>query len=326
MTVVITGAAGFIGYHLSEALLADGERVIGVDNLNDYYDVALKRARLERLQAHKAFSLCETDIADKDGVRAAFDSASGVSAIVHLAAQAGVRYSLIDPFAYQHSNLDGLMVLLEAARALPDLKHFVFSSSSSVYGGLPDFPYKVTDNTDHPVSLYAATKKAGEAMCHSYAHLYGIPMTSLRFFTVYGPWGRPDMAAFIFTKKILAGEPIDVFNDGNMRRDFTYIDDIVSGLSACLNSPPDAEGDSAPYAVYNLGNSCSEKLMDFIGVIEAELGVKAEINFKPLQPGDVPETYADISATTQAFGFQPKTNISEGVPAFIRWYREFYDV
>ena len=326
MTVLVTGAAGFIGYHLSEALLARGEDVIGLDNLNDYYDVSLKEVRLTRLQSQNGFSFHQYEITDRDAVNSAVRDSGSITDIVHLAAQAGVRYSLINPFVYQQANLDGVMVMLELARSLPNLEHFVFSSSSSVYGGLPNLPYKVTDNTDRPVSLYAATKKAGEAMCHSYAHLYGIPTTSLRFFTVYGPWGRPDMAAFIFTKKILAGEPIDVFNDGDMRRDFTYIDDIVSGVMACLKSPPRSENGSAPYDVFNLGNSRSEKLMDFIGLIEAELGAKAEINFQPLQPGDVPETYADITGSTEAFGFKPKTNISEGIPAFIRWYREFYEV
>ncbi|MAI10034.1 MAG: hypothetical protein CBD27_01180 [Rhodospirillaceae bacterium TMED167] len=326
MTILVTGAAGFIGHHLSLSLLGQGERVTGIDNLNDYYDVSLKHARLSELQSHDGFSFHQCDIADCKGMAEILDSVPETTAIVHLAAQAGVRYSLVNPFAYQHSNLDGVMVLLEAARKLSGLKHFIFSSSSSVYGGLPTLPYKVTDNTDRPVSLYAATKKAGEAMCHSYAHLYGIPVTSLRFFTVYGPWGRPDMATFMFTKKILAGDVIDVFNDGKMRRDFTYVDDIVFGVTRCLASPPKAVDGSAPYAVYNLGNRRSEELMDVVSIIEREVGRKAEINYKPIQPGDVIETYADITDATADFGFEPKTNIAEGLPAFIRWYRSFYNV
>ena len=326
MTIMVTGAAGFIGHHLSLSLLRKGEVVIGIDSLNDYYDVSLKHARLSELEAHDGFSFHQCDIADRDGVAAIAETVPETTEVVHLAAQAGVRYSLINPFAYQHSNLDGVMVMLEACRKLSGLEHFVFSSSSSVYGRLETPPYKVTDNTDSPISLYAATKKAGEAMCYSYAHLYDIPITSLRFFTVYGPWGRPDMATFMFTKKILAGETLDVYNDGKMRRDFTYVDDIVSGLMSCLSTPPKSDKGRVPYAVYNLGNSRSEELMDVISIIERELGRKAKINFEPIQPGDVTETYADITDATADFGFKPNINIAEGLPKFIRWYREFYRV
>ena len=311
---------------MSQALLKRGERVTGVDNLNDYYDVDLKRARLSRLHCYSKFSFKQCDIADRDGMGMIVESVPETTEIVHFAAQAGVRYSLIDPFAYQHSNLDGLMVVLEAARKISGLKHFIFSSSSSVYGGQSALPYKVVDSTDCPISLYAATKKAGEAMCHSYAHLYNIPTTSLRFFTVYGPWGRPDMATFKFTKNILAGEPIEVFNRGKMRRDFTYVDDIVSGVMSCLTLPPKAIEGGAPYSVYNLGNSRSEELMDLIGLIESEVGKKAEIIFRPMQAGEVMETYADITDAATDFGFQPKTDIAEGLSDFIRWYRDFYSV
>jgi len=326
MKMLVTGAAGFIGFHVARALIDKGEAVVGIDNLNDYYDVSLKEARLAILQGSELFDFYREDIVNWQAMQQIFDDHQDISCVIHLAAQAGVRYSLIDPQSYQRSNLEGVLVLLEVAKSLPDLDHLVFSSSSSVYGGLTTLPCKVTDVTDKPMSLYAATKKAGELMCHTYAHLYGIPVTCLRFFTVYGPWGRPDMAVFVFTKKILSGEPIDVFNNGNMRRDFTYIDDIVAGVLACVAKPPALGSGEAPYAVFNIGNHRSEKLMDFIGILEKELGHKAEINFLPMQQGEVLETFADIENTRQAFGFEPKTNISDGVRNFILWYREFYGV
>jgi len=324
MTVLVTGAAGFIGFHTSLALLGRGETVVGIDNLNDYYDVSLKRARLARLEEHAGFSCAEIDIADREAVHAVFARHPGITGIVHLAAQAGVRYSLVNPHAYTRSNVEGHLVLLEAARRLDGLGHFVYASSSSVYGTNTKLPFSTEDRVDTPISIYAATKKAMEMMSHAYAHLYGLPLTGLRFFTVYGPWGRPDMAAFIFARKILAGEAIEVFNHGDMRRDFTYIDDIVAGVIACLDHPP-AEG--APKArVYNIGNNRSERLMDYIAEIEKALGRKATLDFKPMQPGDVKETYADIAATTRDFGFVPRTPIGEGVPRFIDWYCGHYGV
>lgn len=324
MTVLVTGAAGFIGFHTALALLGRGEAVVGIDNVNDYYDVALKRARLARLEEHPGFSCAEIDIADREAVFAVFARHPGIRGIVHLAAQAGVRYSLVNPHAYTRSNVEGHLVLLEAARRLDGLRHFVYASSSSVYGTNTKLPFSVEDRVDTPISIYAATKKSMEMMSHAYGHLYGLPLTGLRFFTVYGPWGRPDMAAFIFTRRILAGEPIEVFNHGDMRRDFTYIDDIVAGVTACLDRPP-AEGD-AKARVYNIGNHRSERLMDYIAEIEKALGRKATIEFKPMQPGDVKETYADIAATTRDFGFVPRTPIGEGVPRFVDWYCDHYGV
>ena len=326
MKNLITGVAGFIGFHVARALIDKGAVVVGIDNLNDYYDVSLKEARLEKLQGSSLFEFYREDIVNQQEIQQIFDDNQDISCVIHLAAQAGVRYSLIDPQSYQRSNLEGVLVLLEAVKSLPCLDHFVFSSSSSVYGGLTELPCKVTDVTDKPISLYAATKKGGEVMCHTYAHLYGIPVTCLRFFTVYGPWGRPDMAVFVFTKKILSGASINVFNNGNMRRDFTYIDDIVAGVLACIAKPPSSGSGEAPYAVFNIGNNRSEKLMDFIRILEKELGHKAEINFLPMQKGEVMETFADIENTKLVFGFDPKTNISEGVHNFILWYREFYGV
>ncbi len=322
MPVLVTGAAGFIGMHVSKALMARGETVVGIDNLNDYYDVSLKEARLAQLREHNAFSFVQGDIGD----RAALDEAgAGCDRIVHLAAQAGVRYSLENPGAYIQANIVGHMNVLELARAKgEDLMHLVYASSSSVYGGNTKLPFSVEDQVDNPVSLYAATKKSDELMSHSYAVTFGLPQTGLRFFTVYGPWGRPDMSIYIFTRKIIAGEPIPVFNNGEMRRDFTYIDDIVSGVVAALDNPPARGGEDAPHRVYNLGNNNSEQLMRFIGVIEEALGEKAEIDFQPMQPGDVPATYADISASQRDLGFDPKTPIDEGVPNFVAWYRSFH--
>jgi UDP-glucuronate 4-epimerase len=324
MTVLVTGAAGFIGFHVARALLELGERVIGVDNLNDYYDVSLKEARLGVLEGRSGIGFRRLDIADRDAVRALFDGEPDIDRVVHLAAQAGVRYSLINPYAYLRSNVEGHVVLLEAARTLARMDHFVYASSSSVYGANTKLPFAVEHRTDNPVSLYAATKKSMEAISHSYTHIYGLPLTGLRFFTVYGPWGRPDMAAFIFTRKILAGEPIPVFNHGAMRRDFTYIDDIVAGVLACLDRPP-ADGESAS-RLYNIGNHRSEALMDFIDILERALDRKATIEFLPMQAGDVTETYADIEATRRDFGFEPRTTIAEGIPRLVSWFRDYYRV
>ncbi|MDJ0894651.1 MAG: NAD-dependent epimerase [Alphaproteobacteria bacterium] len=332
MSILVTGAAGFIGYHVCEALLARGEQVVGLDDLNDYYDPALKQARLDRLQGRNRFAFQRLNIADREGIDALFGAHADIDRVVHLAAQAGVRYSLINPYAYVQTNVVGQITILEACRALAvdgRLKHLVYASSSSVYGGNTKIPFATDDRVDSPVSLYAATKRADELMGHCYAHLYGIPSTGLRFFTVYGPWGRPDMAAYIFTRRILAGEPIEMFNHGNMRRDFTYIDDIVAGTVAALDHPPAAEdGDASgpPHRLYNLGNHRPEKLTDFIATLEDAIGRKAIIEPKPIQPGDVPETYADISDAARDLGFSPTTPISEGIPKFVDWYRAYHGV
>jgi UDP-glucuronate 4-epimerase len=322
MTVLVTGAAGFIGMHVSLALMARGETVVGIDNLNDYYDVSLKEARLARLMTHNAFSFVRGDIGDPAVLAEAGQDADR---IVHLAAQAGVRYSLENPGAYIQANIVGHMNVIELARAKgDDLRHLVYASSSSVYGGNTKLPFSVEDQVDTPVSLYAATKKADELMSYSYSSTYGVPQTGLRFFTVYGPWGRPDMSLYIFTRKILAGDPIPVFNHGEMQRDFTYIDDIVAGVLAALDNPPPREGADVPHRVYNLGNHRSEPLMRFIGLIESALGEKAEIDFQPMQPGDVPATYADIEASRRDLGFEPRVPIDEGIPRFVEWYRDFH--
>ncbi|MBO6784534.1 MAG: GDP-mannose 4,6-dehydratase [Alphaproteobacteria bacterium] len=322
MPVLVTGAAGFIGMHVSEALMARGETVVGIDNLNDYYDVSLKEARLERLRKHNAFSFVRGDICDRDALD---EAGRDADRIVHLAAQAGVRYSLENPGAYIQANIVGHLNVLELARAKgDDLVHLAYASSSSVYGGNTKLPFSVDDQVDNPVSLYAATKKSDELMSHAYAATYGLPSTGLRFFTVYGPWGRPDMSLYIFTRKILAGEPIPVFNNGEMQRDFTYIDDIVAGVLAALDNPPPRDGDAAPHRVYNLGNHRSEPLMRFIGLIEDALDTRAEIDFQPMQPGDVPATYADIEASRRDLGFEPTTPIDEGIPKFVAWYREYH--
>ena len=322
MRVLLTGVAGFIGFHVAKALLARGDEVIGVDNMNDYYEVALKQARLDQLQLQKNFTFHKLNIADKEAMLPF--AKTGITHIVHLAAQAGVRYSLENPYVYAESNLMGQVVMLELARQTPQLKHFVYASSSSVYGGNTKTPFAVDDPVTRPISLYAATKRADELMSYTYAHLFRTPMTGLRFFTVYGPWGRPDMAAYIFARQISADKPIKVFNHGKMRRDFTYIDDIVSGVLAALANPPQAQEGEPPAAVYNLGNSYAEDLLRFIAVLENALGKKAIIDLQPLQPGDVPETYADIAATTRDLGFKPTTGIEQGIPKFVEWYRGYH--
>jgi UDP-glucuronate 4-epimerase len=326
--ILVTGAAGFIGATLSHALLERGERVIGIDNFNDYYDPALKHARIATLDRFgDLFTLLPVDFGDT----AAFDAALEpyrFDRIVHLGAQAGVRYSLINPHAYVHSNLAGHVNLLEMARHR-GVRHMVYASSSSVYGGNDSFPFRVEDRVDHPVSLYAATKKSNELMSEAYAHLYRIPLTGLRFFTVYGPWGRPDMAAWIFTSKILAGEPIPVFNNGEMRRDFTYIDDIIAGVAAVLDHPPaddgatKAGGSTQPHALYNIGNNRSEQLGHLIDALEAACGRAAVRDYQPMQPGDVVATAADIGAIERDLGFRPTTSIDQGIPRFVDWYRGY---
>ena len=327
MTVLVTGSAGFIGYHVSEALLARGEAVVGVDNLNSYYDPALKQARLERLCAHAGFAFEQADIADLETITAlARRHRDQISGVVHLAAQAGVRHSLEAPFDYVRSNLLGHMVILEVCRhELPALRHLVYASSSSVYGGNTKIPFAVEDRVDQPISLYAATKRADELLSHCYSHLYGIPATGLRFFTVYGPWGRPDMAAFLFADAITAGRPITLYNRGEMERDFTYIDDIVAGVLAALDRPP-AAGGQAPHRIYNLGNHRPVALRHFVAVLEEALGMQAEICLAPLPPGDVVRTCADIEASRRDLGFEPKTPIEDGLPRFVAWYRDYHGV
>lgn len=326
MSVVVTGAAGFIGYHLSAALLDRGEEVVGIDNLNDYYDVALKEARLAQLIDRPGFTFNRVNIADREAMFGALENSPNVTQVVHLAAQAGVRYSLENPYAYIEANVMGQVVVLELCRTLPNLQHLVYASSSSVYGGNKDLPFSENDRVDHPVSLYAATKKADELMGHVYAHLHGMPMTGLRFFTVYGPWGRPDMAAYIFTKALFKGRPIQLFNFGDMRRDFTYVDDIVDGVMRVMGKPPIAEAGKAPHRIYNIGNNNPEDLVQYINLLEAATGKTAILEPAPMQPGDVQETYADISGIERDFGFRPQTPIAEGIPRFVRWYRDYHGV
>ena len=325
MTVLVTGAAGFIGYHVSAFLLERGETVVGLDAVTDYYDVGLKEARIARLARHGRFDLLRCDLADRDAAFAALGAVADIDRVVHLAAQAGVRHSRERPFAYVESNLVGHATVLEFCRHLPRLGHLVYASSSSVYGGNSRLPFAVEDRTDSPVSLYAATKRANEHMSYCYSHLYGMPQTGLRFFTVYGPWGRPDMALYKFTRAILEGRPIEVFNDGDMKRDFTYVDDVVPGVVAALDNPPDAAA-GVPHRLYNLGNDCPEKLMRLVAVLEESLGRKAEIEFRPMQPGDVKETWADISASRRDLGFAPATPIEVGVPKFVAWYRDYHGI
>ena len=333
MNVLVTGAAGFIGMHVAERLLSRGDKVVGIDSLNSYYDPALKFARLDELDHQKDFRFEKLDIADGPALDALF-ARENFDRVVHLAAQAGVRYSIENPLAYGESNLSGFLNILEACRRHP-VSHLVYASSSSVYGGNAKMPFSEADSVDHPVSLYAATKKANELMAHTYSHLYGIPTTGLRFFTVYGPWGRPDMAYFSFTRDILEGRPIAVFNDGRMMRDFTYIDDIVDGVVATLDKPatPDAAFDAlaphpgrsrAPYRVFNIGNQDPVQLGEFIETIERALGVPAVKTYKPMQPGDVVATHADVSALREWTGVSPRTSLADGIGRFVDWYRGYF--
>jgi len=333
MRFLVTGAAGFIGYHTAKALLDRGDEVIGLDNLNAYYDVKLKEARLSRLQGRNGFAFHKLDLGDRSGMERLF-AETRPQRVIHLAAQAGVRYSLENPHAYIDSNVVGTLHVLEGCRR-NGVEHLVLASSSSVYGANTSLPFSVHQNVDHPLSLYAATKKANELMAHSYAHLYRLPVTGLRFFTVYGPWGRPDMALFLFTRKILAGEPIDVFNNGAHARDFTYIDDIVEGVLRTADkiaapdpdwsgANPDPASSSAPYRLYNIGSNNPVELMHFIACLEKALGREAKKNFLPLQPGDVPKTYADVDALVDDVGFKPATPIEDGIARFVEWYRSYY--
>lgn len=333
MMIMVTGAAGFIGFHLSRRLLEQGHAVLGIDNLNEYYDVSLKEARLALLREYDAFTFEKIDLADRPGMARVFED-HPVDYVVNLAAQAGVRYSIKNPYVYVDANLVGFVNLLEGCRH-NGVKHLVYASSSSVYGNNKKIPFSVEDAVDHPISLYAATKKANELMAHTYSHLYNLPCTGLRFFTVYGPWGRPDMAYFLFTKAILANRPIDVFNHGKMRRDFTYVDDIVEGVVQVLEripapdpafdaAHPTPSSSSAPYRLYNIGNNKPVELGYFIEVLEKKLGKTAEKNMLPMQPGDVEQTYADVDALVQDVGFSPSTSIEEGLGKFVDWYRDYY--
>jgi UDP-glucuronate 4-epimerase len=335
MQVLVTGAAGFIGFHVCERLLNEGCQVVGIDNMNDYYDVTLKDNRLAKLTDRDSFSFHKIDLADREAIEQLFERYEFES-VINLGAQAGVRYSLQNPRAYIDSNLTGFGNILEGCRHYK-IKHLVYASSSSVYGANTKIPFSVHDNVDHPISLYAATKKANELMAHSYSHLYKIPTTGLRFFTVYGPWGRPDMAPMLFTKAILAGKPIDVFNYGKMQRDFTYVDDIVEGIVKVMHkipepnpnwtgTEPDPATSKAPYRIYNIGNNQPIELMYFIEVLEKALGIEAKKNIMPIQPGDVPITYADVSDLTADVGFKPDTSIEVGVQRFVEWYRAYYQV
>ncbi len=335
MKFLITGAAGFIGFHTSQYLLDRGDIVIGVDNINDYYDPSLKEARLSQLKDNDRFTFYKIDIIDKDAVNTIFETESPEH-IIHLAAQAGVRYSIENPYAYIDSNITGFMNILEACRHNP-IKHLVFASSSSVYGSNTNMPFSVNDNVDHPLSIYAATKKSNELMAHTYSNLFDIPVSGLRFFTVYGPWGRPDMALFIFTRKILNGEAIDVFNEGKHKRDFTYIDDIVEGVvrvsdNVATSNPewnsdkPDPATSKAPYRLYNVGNNSPVELMYFIEQIEKNLNKKADKNYLPLQAGDVPATYANVDALIDYVGYSPSTSIESGIENFIKWYKDYYKI
>jgi len=335
MSILVTGTAGFIGFHLSRRLLADGVNVVGLDNLNDYYDVKLKEDRLAILSRADNFTFVNLDLVDSVAMAELF-KINTFQQVVNLAAQAGVRYSLENPKAYVDSNLSGFLNILEGCRH-NQIKHLVYASSSSVYGLNTRMPFSVHDNVDHPLSLYAASKKANELMAHSYSHLYQIPVTGLRFFTVYGPWGRPDMALFLFTKAILQGEPIKVFNHGQMERDFTYIDDIVEGIVRLLptlpqsnpdwnGADPDPSSSPAPYRLYNIGNHSPVKLLDFIAMIEKSLGCEARKEFLPMQPGDVPATYADVEDLSRAVGFSPETPLEQGIEEFVKWYRSYYKV
>jgi UDP-glucuronate 4-epimerase len=328
--IFVSGVAGFIGFHTSLALIERGETVVGIDNLNDYYDVRLKEARLAILRENPRFHFHRADIADRPAMESIFAEHPEADRMVHLAAQAGVRYSIENPFAYVESNVVGHLVLLEECRKRAGFRHFVYASSSSVYGGNNEIPFSVEHRVDRPLAMYAATKRAGELMSRVYAHLYGLPSTGLRFFTVYGPWGRPDMAAYLFADAIVAGRPITVFNHGEMRRDFTYIDDIVAGVLAALDTPPvwndPGNEDPVPHRVFNLGNSRSEELLDYIGEIERALGLPAKKILAPMADGDVPETSADVEPSRRILGFEPKISIEVGIPRFIEWFREYHQL
>ena len=319
--ILVTGAAGFIGSHVAQALLAQGEQVFGLDSINAYYDRGLKRARLDRLLRHPRFGFRKLDIAEPDAILPLAQELPDVEGIVHLAAQAGVRYSLENPFAYVKSNVMGQVVMLELARRMKKLRHFVYASSSSVYGANSKVPFSVADPVLAPCSLYAATKRSDELIAHTYTHLYNMPATGLRFFTVYGPWGRPDMAYYSFTRAISEGRPIRIFNRGEMWRDFTYIDDIVQGVLRALQRPP---GGAPPHAVYNLGNCHPQKLTEFVAILERHLGRKAELILEPMQPGDVPSTYADIDDSRRDLGFEPATALEDGLREFVGWYRDYH--
>ncbi len=324
MSVLVTGAAGFIGFHVAQGLIARGERVVGVDNLVPYYSVELKRARLARLDGEDRFTFHQADVGDPEAIAGVAAAHPEIDRVVHLAAQAGVRYSLENPHAYIRANVDGQLVILELCRHMKGLRHLVYASSSSVYGGNRTLPFAADDRVDRPLSLYAATKRAAELMSLAYGHLFAIPMTGLRFFTVYGPWGRPDMSAYIFTRAIFEGEPLPVFNRGRMKRDFTYVDDVVQGVLAAIDRPPAAGDGGSPHRLYNLGNHRSEELMRLIGLIEKAVGRKARIEMLPMQPGDVKETYADIEGARRDLGFDPRTTIDEGIPRFVDWFRAYH--
>ena len=327
-TILITGAAGFIGYHLAKRLLSEGASVVGIDNMNDYYDVSLKEKRLESLNEYERFTFVKGSISNKELVEFVFED-QHPDIVVNLAAQAGVRHSIDNPDSYIESNLVGFFNIIEACRHSYDsdsgVKHLIFASSSSVYGNQAKTPFSVTDPVDHPISLYAATKKSNELMGYAYSHLYGIPMTGVRFFTVYGPLGRPDMAYYKFADKMRRGEPIQIYNNGDMLRDFTYVDDIVTGIVTMLCNPPDNK-EGAPYKLYNIGNNTPEKLLDFIDILEEELGMKAIREYLPMQPGDVYQTYADVDDLMRDFGFRPSTPLREGIRRFAVWYKEYYGV
>jgi UDP-glucuronate 4-epimerase len=333
--ILVTGTAGFIGFHLSKKLCELGWKVVGIDNLNNYYDIKLKRDRLDQLLPYKNFKFFKVDLIEKEVIKKLF-AEEKFDCVVNLAAQAGVRYSLENPYSYIDSNIAGFLNILEGCRHNP-VEHLIYASSSSVYGANTKMPFSVHDNVDHPVSLYAATKKANELMAHTYSNLYKIPTTGLRFFTVYGPWGRPDMALFIFTKSIAEGRPIDVYNNGKMKRDFTYVDDIVDGIHKLIpkipkpnpewhGDHPDSGSSFAPYRLYNIGNNQPVELLKFIEVIEEKLGKKATINFMPIQPGDVPATYADVDDLINAVGFKPNTSIELGIEKFVEWYKDYFRI
>ncbi|WP_025899358.1 NAD-dependent epimerase/dehydratase family protein [Sneathiella glossodoripedis] len=325
MTILLTGVAGFVGMHVAKRLLANGFKVFGIDNITSYYDVALKKGRLQELEPYADFEFQKVDIADEESLKTAL-SGREIHYVVHLAAQAGVRYSLENPHSYAHSNLTGFLNILEFCRHNSNLQHFIYASSSSVYGGNKELPYSTDQSVDRPVSLYAATKKSNELMAHSYSHLYRIPSTGLRFFTVYGPWGRPDMAYWLFTEAMLAGKTIKIFNNGDMKRDFTYIDDVVDGVVKLLPVAPQDKGmEQPPYRVVNIGNNKPEALMELVSTLEKTLDVKANLEFLPMQKGDVKETFANIDPMRELVGYEPQTSLAQGIPLFVDWYREFIE-